>query len=303
VGLGYYRAMQTYHPAPIALSSLPAPVPGALPRVGRGVFRAALAGAISLIGLGACGDDAAKPTADVTLRAPQTLGQSCLDDAECLSGVCMKSQYGTPFCTRACGSAWEACPAGPDLAPGQVTLCVDFNELPSPNTPTFSGDLKRFCAPRCFENRDCRNLDPAWERCAVPSWLGEPLAPQIGNQLVCQSPSFHGKVPVDPSTCNWAPTVKAQFNNEAGLCRAYCEYMWNCKELESSAGRECCEWGCYNRMVVESEVNDAWRDDIRCFIDNHAAWPETGPRNACTEPPVECGHGPEDPTPEAARRD
>jgi hypothetical protein len=252
-------------------------------------------------GLLACGDDTAAPGADVVQLPPQPLGRSCLSDAECLSGVCMRSQYGTPFCTRACDTPWEGCPSGDDLPAGESALCVDMETRPNPDTPAFEGGLTRFCAPRCFENRECRALDAAWERCDVPSWLGDPLAPSIGNQRVCQSPSFHGKTPVDPSSCDWERTVEARFTNEATLCRAYCEYMWNCKELESDAGRTCCEWGCYNRMVAEGEVDDAWKDDTRCYVDNHAAWPDTGPRNSCTEPKAACGGTPVDPTPAAAR--
>jgi hypothetical protein len=251
--------------------------------------------------LAACGDDGGAAPTDTTSRPPQPLGRSCLSDAECISGVCLTSQYGTPFCTRACDNAWEACPGGDDLPGGEQALCLDMAVRPNPNAPAYQGELQRFCAPRCFETSACRALDAAWEACDVPTWLGDPLQPAIGNQKVCQSPSFHGKEPVSPSACDWERTVESRFNNEANLCRAYCQYMWNCKELESDAAQACCEWGCYNRIVVDGVVQSGWRDTARCYVDNHAAFPDTGPRNSCTEPPVACGGKPTDPTPAAAR--
>ena len=49
-----------------------------------------------------------------------------------------------------------------------------------------------------------------------------------------------------------------------------------------------------------------WRSSFGSFYQQPlflylAAFPETGPKNACTEPPVNCGGTPLDPTPAAAR--
>lgn len=265
---------------------------------------AALRRSAGVVGVAAafsgCGDESA-PSDTVDTVEPQPLGASCRQDSDCISRLCMTSQYGTPFCTRPCTNEWEPCPAGDDAAAGQ-SLCVSYEAPPNPQAPAFQGELLRFCVPRCQDVRECAGLDPAWEACDVPKWLGDPLYPALGNQKVCQSPSFHGKVPVDPATCDWERTVKPAYNNEANLCRAYCEYLDRCKELEPLADVGCCEWGCFNRIVVEDTVQTAWRDAIRCYIDNHAAFPETGPKNACTEPPVNCGGTPLDPTPAAARR-
>lgn len=258
---------------------------------------AAVLGVVAV--LSGCGDEAA-PSDAVDTVEPQPLGASCREDGECISRLCMTSQYGTPFCTRPCSNAWEPCPAGDDVAAGQ-SLCVSYEDPPNPQAPAFEGELLRFCVPRCQDVRECAGLDPVWEACDVPRWLGDPLFPALGSQKVCQSPSFHGKVPVDPAQCDWERTVKPAYNNEANLCRAYCEYLDRCKELEPLADTRCCEWGCFNRIVVEDTVQTAWRETIRCYIDNHAAFPETGPKNACTEPPVNCGGSPLDPTPAAAR--
>lgn len=258
--------------------------------------------AFATCGWGAgCGSDGGGPSdtsGDGATLPPQPLGASCSADAECVSGTCMVSQYGTPFCTRACDTAWEPCPAGDDAAAGGA-LCISFEDLPNTDAPPFEGELQRFCVPRCDRLAACQTENPGWEACAAPSWLGDPLFPALGSQKVCQSPSFHGKEPVDPGICDWEKTI-GPHANEAQLCRAFCDYMDRCKELEDGADPTCCEWGCFNRIIVEDTVQDAWRDEIRCLIETHAAFPEQGPRNACTEPPKECG-APTDPTPPAAR--
>lgn len=263
-------------------------------------IRRALSLAPFAFALVACGDDSPSPGADVVTVPPQPLGASCRADAECISRLCLESQYGTPFCSRPCGTAWEPCPAGDDAAAGEA-LCVSFEDRPNPDAPAFEGDLARFCVPRCQDTRECAGIDAAWEICDVPKWLGDPLYPALGGIKTCQSPSYHGKEPVDPARCDWEKTVAPEFTNEANLCRAYCAYLDRCKELDSGADTGCCEWGCFNRVVIEDEVVDGWRDSIRCYIETHAAFPEQGPRNACTEPPVECGGAPIDPTPPAAR--
>jgi hypothetical protein len=251
--------------------------------------------------LTACGDDgndgAPQPVAE-----PAMLGERCSTDSDCLSGLCLTSQYGTPFCTRACERPFEACDGGPDLPADRQALCLDFTTTPNPNAPAFQGEIKTFCAPRCASGDTCDALDPIWETCDIPRWLGDPLYPLLGNQRVCQSPSFHGKEPVDPTACDWDRTVESRFANEANLCRSYCRYLWACKELPSGASEDCCGWGCYNAMVLDGEVQTTWRDEVRCYLDTHAAYPDTGPRNRCTEPPAACGGAPTDPTPAAAKR-
>ncbi len=246
-----------------------------------------------------CGDPGTKVTPTETVT-PQPLGASCNSDAECISKLCLQSQYGTPFCSRPCTTAWEPCPESEDARAGEA-LCVSFEKPPNPEAPAFEGELSRFCVPRCQTLGDCTAITPVWETCDAPKWLGDPLFPSLGGLKTCQSPSFHGKDPVDPETCDWEKTIAPEFNNEANLCRAYCAYLDRCKELESGADLGCCEWGCFNRIVIEDEVVDPWRDEIRCFIETHAAFPDEGPRNACTEPPKQCGTAALDPTPPAAR--
>ena len=229
------------------------------------------------------------------------LGTVCYSDSDCISLTCLSSEYGPPFCSRACETVEEPCPAGPDATESE-SLCLSFSELPDPNAPPFIGDLKTFCVPRCsLDVQDCIDQNPNWEVCEAPRYLGDPLYPNLGsNYRVCQAPSFQGKDPVDPLTCSWEKTI-GNFANEANICRKYCSYLETCKEISMPAnGLDCCEWGCFNRMVLDGEVNDPWYDEAKCYIETHFAYPDVGQQNSCNQPPQQCNGDPADPTPPAA---
>ena len=250
------------------------------------------------------GDDAAQADG-ATTGAP--LGAPCRRDTDCLAGICLASSYGPPFCSRACDTPGEACPAGPDSATGQ-SLCVSYAGVGDDDggVPAFVGPLTTFCVPRCEASQDtCAALNPSWETCAPPAWVGTPLYPSLGSVGVCMAPSFQGKDPVDPALCDWDKAVAPQLANEANLCRGYCAYLETCLELPPGAALPCCEWGCFHDMVRDGAVVDAWHDEVVCLLEEHSAWPRTGPQNACSEPPKRCCGGasascPRDPTPPSA---
>jgi len=263
--------------------------------------------------LGACGTpgssapgttDATANTDAAAARAP--LGAPCREDGDCLAGTCLTSSYGPPFCTRACDTPGEACPAGPDSDVG-AALCVSYAGVGGDGVPPFEGTLDTFCAPRCDGSASsCETLNPSWETCEPPAWVGAPLYPSLGNVGVCMAPSYHGKDPVDPALCDWDKAVDPQFANEANLCRAYCAYLETCLELSPDAALPCCEWGCFHDMIRDGAVVDAWHDEVVCLLEEHSAWPRSGPQNACSEPPTRCCGGasttcPRDPTPPSAR--
>lgn len=266
-----------------------------------------VAGLVLVLGLPlatwGCGSDAPGGGADIgadTTAALQPLGAPCGDDGDCISGECLESEYGVPFCTRPCTATEESCPEGPD-APAGSTLCVDFGSLPTPGVPAFKGELTRFCVPTCKDLGECAALGAAWEECGPASYLGELLYPQLGQgKRVCQAPSFQGKDPVDPALCDWDKTVAPGLGSEAVLCERYCEYLAICKEIPADTPGACCAWGCFNRMVVAGEVVDAWHDEVKCYVQTHAAFPRQGTANGCSEPPRSCGGPPDDPTPPGA---
>ena len=232
------------------------------------------------------------------------LGALCLDDADCISGQCLESEYGAPFCTRACDEPQVDCPAGDDAGVGEA-LCVSFapDQLPFPElVDEFQGEIDTFCAPRCSSLSECTNANPSWETCTRPKYKGNVIYPGLGaGGNICQAPSHHGKDPVDPSSCNYEKTI-GNYGGEASLCGFYCDFLETCLFIEKDlfpAG--CCEWGCFSRMVPEGdEVNDAWYDEVKCFVDDHNAWPAVGVDNSCNHPPKACGGTPEDPTHPAA---
>jgi hypothetical protein len=244
-------------------------------------------------------------------RPKGLLGEMCREHEDCVSNFCLESEYGPPFCTRPCDTPQESCPAGPD-AEEKDSLCVSYAEetlaqLGLVDTPTFKGAVKQFCVRKCAQPEECKANNLNWEVCANPKFLGLPIHPSLGQIRVCQAPSYHGKDPVDPALCNWEKTVLPLFASEANLCRKYCAYLQTCQEIAVDALMNCCEWGCFNQLIDASipEVNDLWYDEIKCFIDNHAAYPPVGQANFCSEPPKQCPekdnpHPPTDPTPPAA---
>ncbi|MEC9071429.1 MAG: hypothetical protein VX938_03580, partial [Myxococcota bacterium] len=230
------------------------------------------------------------------------LGEECLSDGDCISGVCLRSEYSPPFCTRPCEFPQESCPAGEDADDGD-SLCISFDVLPDPNAPPFTGDLTTFCVPRCkLEASECKEQNLNWEVCSAPLYLGDPLYPSLGtNVRICQAPSYYGKDPVDPSICDWEKTID-HFYNEANLCRNYCKYLQTCQEIAADADMTCCEWGCFNQMVIDGEVNDTWYDLVKCFWDFHNSYPAVGAINMCSQPPIDCKADALDPTPSAAKQ-
>jgi hypothetical protein len=225
------------------------------------------------------------------------LGEPCVSDSDCVSGECLESEYGVPFCSRPCQEPAAICEDGDDARAGD-TLCIGFDPLPNPNAPAFKGELTQFCVPTCASDADCLALNGAWEICAPARYLGDRLYPSLGvGKKVCQAPSFQGKDPVDPTTCDWEKTVAPGFGSEAVLCERYCAYLELCKEIPGETPNPCCAWGCFNQMVIAGETVDPWRDEVKCYVDNHLAFPRAGAANACNQPPKNCGGAPRDPTP------
>ncbi len=250
---------------------------------------------------------------DVPLPQPAVLGEGCLENSDCISGVCLRSEYGPPFCSRSCDSPGSPCDPGEDAAAG-TALCVSYEDPPNPMAPVFKGDLEVFCVMRCQDFDTCEANNANWESCDAPLWLGDPIHPEIGSVKVCLAPSYQGKDPVDPSECDWERTVHPSFASQANLCRSYCEYLKTCKHIPPDTESLCCEWGCFNQMIVvqrdAQKVNDAWYDDVKCHLETHAAYPDVGVQNSCSEPPRQCCPDPTgkqclegypvDPTPPAA---
>lgn len=241
------------------------------------------------------------------------LGASCRSDEDCRTGFCLDSEYGPPFCSKRCADADPPgpCPEGPGVA-GDAGYCVDYSDPPVPDVPAFSGETKQFCVPRCNDLDDCDARSPAWESCEPPEYLGVPVHSGLGDLKVCMAPSFQGKDPVDPDSCNWRDQLADELQlhaSEGQLCERYCQYLRTCKLLPDSTRLKCCEWGCFNRMVrpggsgdcVDDGIDTCWKEQVRCFVEEHLANRNTA--EVCSRPRTECADDPddpEDPTPKAA---
>ena len=254
------------------------------------------------IAITSCTESVDGPPVDADTSEPTPpggLGAFCMDDSECLSGLCLESEYGPTFCSRSCDVPQTACSDGSDSV-GLSTLCISFDDRPRVEFP-FVGDMSTFCVPVCGNVGDCLDINPNWETCEQPKHLGNPLYPMLGNLKVCMAPSYQGKDPVDPSLCDWQKTISNATGSAALICEKYCSYLEKCKILPQGTQMSCCQWGCFNQMVLEGEVVDIWYDTAKCYVDSHHAYPDVGPKNSCSAPVQDCGGYPEDPTPPAAR--
>lgn len=258
----------------------------------------------------ACGDDGCggecAPCFDGKPRPPARLGVACRENNDCISNVCLESEYGPPFCTRPCDVAAESCPPGDDAEEGEA-LCVNYGPenlalLGVQPVPTFDGQLTQFCVKRCSHVDECLDNNLNWEQCRETTFLGLPVHPSLGQIKVCQAPNYHGKEPVDPALCDYEKTVPGKYMSESNLCSSYCAYLQECQVVAADHPMACCAWGCFNQMYDASvpTINADWKTEIKCFVDNHGAYPSVGAANFCSEPPKECQTEPSDPTPPAA---
>ncbi len=296
------------------------PLPSALFGTTAWARRGARAGAVLCLasallasacgGSGSSGGTAAEGDAsDVdTVEDPSPtlmLGDLCTADEDCVSGECLESEYGPPFCSRPCDTPQTDCTDGDDVRADVRTLCISYRkeDLPYPDlVAAFKGELESFCVPLCSTTEECREANRGWESCEAPQYLGNQLYPNLGGTKSCQSPSYQGKDPVDPGTCDYFNKLVngSGYGSENGLCEFYCGYMDTCKVLDTGADLTCCAWGCFNAMVVEGQRDDAWFDKVKCYVDEHGAWAAVGTKNFCSEPPKVCGGEPPDPTPPSA---
>ena len=247
------------------------------------IFRCILISLLSFVGVVACAesasDTASDATADATdsrLESDLNLGETCTQDAECASGLCLMSEYAPlGFCTSECETDGAPC-AAPD---GELPTgyCVKMPE-------EFLGPINQFCAPLCKTKQECSSLSSTWETCAEPEYRGNPLYPSEVGVFVCQSPSSLGQQPVDAMTCaNWRDGY-ADFVTQQNICTAYCDYLSTCGV--SPANPDCCAYGCMLSMVVQGELDVLYEKEKKCMVTAYDGFRNT--TQWCSAPPEQC---------------
>ena len=248
----------------------------------------------------ACGDDGGGKTTSTggndtagtgdTAEVLKTFGEVCETDEECDTGMCLLNEYAAfGFCTADCDEVKEVC--APDSAGNYGGLCIEMPE-DFPDTP------RRFCAPLCNDIFECQGKTPLWEESKPIEWKGNPLYGELTNVLVCQSPSSHGVIKVDPTTCEDWEASFGEFTKQVNTCKAYCEYLVFCKEVvaPSTYNKTCCAYGCTLEMTKNGEVQEPYEKKIQCYEQTFYAF-QTTPL-VCEQPLEDCGKHPEDTRPQ-----
>lgn len=230
------------------------------------------------------------PTAADTTSSPKpTFGQRCDVAVGCATGLtCQDSEFAPfPWCTAPCPTdkvkAYCDDPALGTL-PG---FCI---QMPA----GWRGPAEPFCAPTCAKLADCQGLDGKWEACGKPVYKqieltsGEPTK-------VCQNPSSHGQIHVDPKTCDWeAKVTDPKFTEAKQVCKAWCDFMILCKLWDpkgSTTAKECCGWACFQYVTPGGVVdNQRLSSELKCFVKSHSA--NAGTDRVCSGPIEDCGTPP-----------
>lgn len=241
-------------------------------------------------GGGAAADADAAGGAPDLAAAQASFGSACTVDDDCATGLCLASDHAPrPWCSRPCAAeqAGDFCPTVVGEAP---SVCIEYPD--AAHDPLGEGfrsraDVRRFCAPWCADDAECRALH-ADLVCLPPEWRGNPLYPDRDHRI-CRGETIGGYTGEDPDECaGWADD--SRFAEAVAVCTDYCEYLAACRELPESLGEDCCGRACHERMTVEGRIDADYSRALSCFVDYFNAFRETG--LVCTEPRDRCGAPP-----------
>jgi hypothetical protein len=231
---------------------------------------------------------------DEIIVLPGTFGDECNTDEDCLTGLCVHNDYAPfPWCSKECAEDKSVCEAD---SKGNIGGWCTF--LPD----DFGDEHKQLCLPLCTDIYECTDKHQLWKTCEPPSYKGNPLHPDATGVRVCQTPAVHGVATVDPETCEgWDTIYGDAFNSEVSVCRAYCDYLVLCQEVDTPAeyNKECCGHGCLQNMITEEgRINDIYNKKIKCYVQNFHAY--QGTPQVCTAHSLDdnCSAQPEDTRPQ-----
>lgn len=223
-----------------------------------------------------------------TKAAKPQFGQRCVPSAGCEPPLqCLESDYAPhPWCGASCDSTQlkNYCMAEQLSSTGSAGpqgLCV---QMPS----NFAGPTQPLCLPICSNLATCTALDDQWETCAQPSYKGLTFIKELPTK-VCQAPSAHGQIKVDPVSCDWAAKATDPIYADAkSLCKAICAgFLKSCQIWPKTQSTDCCGWACFQYVTPGGTVNTKRLDsEIKCYIKAFTAFAQTP--EVCTAYADEC---------------
>jgi hypothetical protein len=227
---------------------------------------------------------------DICSTVGKGYGAPCTNDSECGESLCLISDYAPlGWCTASCEEEQQPC--GEQGDDGKFpAYCIRM-----PNS--FKSSTLQFCAPLCSDLFECSALADFWGTCDIPKYKGNPIYGQGVGIEICQAPAAHGKGQVNPDTCEgWDTALGGGLESTVNLCRAYCEYLVTCQEVEPSGyNQECCGYGCLLKIAPEGVVLNKHDKEAKCYVQNFFAWRDTP--EVCEKPVSECNGKPFDPRP------
>ncbi len=238
----------------------------------------------------ACGEAPAPVAVDASadVFVPPGFGKPCDPATGCAKGLlCLKSDYSTaPFCTAQCAASLvkDYCKQ-PELQ-GAAALCV---QMPK----DFQGPKEPLCLPICGNVAQCHGSNAAWEVCAKPGYKNQLLFNDLPTK-VCQSPSAHGQIQVDPVLCDWQDKAAAlpQFAEAKQACLAVCKgILKSCQLWAKPKTEDCCGWACFQWLTPGGKLdNNRLSGSIKCLNTAYAAF--QGTPQVCTGWQEQCGQLP-----------
>lgn len=225
----------------------------------------------------ACADEDGPAAAATAPAAKPRFGQRCVPAVGCEVPLqCIESDYAPhPWCGTTCEASqlMNYCtPAqlGSAGLSGQQGFCV---QMPA----KFVGPKQPMCLPICSNLAACEEMDSQWEACAQPSYKGLTFIKEMQTK-VCQAPSAHGQIKVDPVTCDWAAkATDPSYADAKSLCKAICSgFLKSCQLWPTTQSGDCCGWACFQYVTPSGVVSTARLDaEIKCYIKAFTAYAQT----------------------------
>lgn len=213
--------------------------------------------------------------------AAARFGERCDPKLGCAKGLtCQRNEDSefAPFswCTKACDEVAKPCDEA-DLG-GREGFCV---QMPK----DWRGPKAPFCAPKCGNPAACKSLDAGWETCDYLEYKGDPVPGYANLTSVCQAPSSHGAVHVDPLTCDWEGSFPDhnKFGEAKAVAKQYCQMLNTCQLRSACTTPACCTWRAFQYLIPQgpSQAVDNKRiAELKCYPQSLAS--HQGSPDVCT---------------------
>ena len=189
--------------------------------------------------------------------------------------TCLQSDYAQqPWCTVACDPSLvkNYCPS--EATSGRSAFCVQMpKDFQGPTTP--------LCLPICANVSECKDMSDQWELCANASYKNTTFIKDLPTK-VCQSPTAHGQVKIDPVLCDWQDKAAGdpKYAEAKQACLALCSFkggmLKTCQLWPKGKTEACCGWACFQYLTPGGKFDNArLSGPIKCLLKAFEAFQNT----------------------------